>query len=130
MNGSEGLADVDAALKGRNSIAENLSAVSGRKKRLSCLKYDETSCRCSNGVGIAGNPHARTSGDLIGGPRGCCWHGDSDQGSSVDRPDEPRGDDEAVCEAIRKGCRCVSDLVDSGACGTPGPMSLDFPLSL
>jgi hypothetical protein len=29
-----------------------------------------------------------------------------------------------VCENVQKGCRYVSVLVDSGACGTPGPMSL------
>jgi len=40
VNESEGLADVDAALKGRNWTAEDLSNVSGRTKRLPCLGYD------------------------------------------------------------------------------------------
>ena len=40
MNGSEGLADVDAALKGQNWTAEDLSNVSERTKRLPYLGYD------------------------------------------------------------------------------------------
>jgi hypothetical protein len=80
----EGPAVVDAAWMGQSWIAERCQAhASGKRKRLPCLGYDQGSCTSANGVGFAGNPHARTPEDLILGPRGLGVAGSGDSERDV-----------------------------------------------